>query len=170
MGASIRWLKRQGDQRLLVVGIWFFVDEREDETPWRLDRTEGAADVEDISVWRLHDDSVIPSLHRIELKARHGESGGAPPTPDLLSVNECSKDTLWGHDEDLLQVEPRPAGVVCLVHAVDHAKSTAAQGSFPNTGPAVVCGVPPGGGHAEVLADCSLPRQRSGTSMLLPEA
>jgi hypothetical protein len=134
-GARIRWLKRQKDYGLLVVGIGFFIDEREDEAAWSLDSTEGAADVEDISIWRLHDDSVIPTLHRIELKARNGESGGTPPTPDLLSVNERRKDTLRGHDEDLLQVESRPAGVVWLVHAVDHAKSTAASGVIPEHWP-----------------------------------
>src|SRR6476646_11907543 len=120
-GARIRRLKRQGDQSLLVVGIGFFIDEREDEAAWSLDSTEGAADVEDVSIWRLHDDSVLPSLHRIELKTRNGESGGAPPTPDLLSVNERSKDTLQGHDEDLLQMKSRPARLVFFVHAVHHA-------------------------------------------------
>jgi hypothetical protein len=100
-GASIGRLKRQGDQRLLVVGVRFFIDEREDEAVWCLDRTKGATDVEDISIRRLDDDPVIRSFHRIELKVRKRESSGTPPASKLLGVDERGKDPLRGLKEDI---------------------------------------------------------------------
>src|SRR4029077_19490775 len=106
-GARTGRVKRQIDQRLLVVGIGFFIDEREDEAAWSLDSAEGAADVEDIPLWRLHGDPVIGPLHRIELEALNGKSGGAPPAPELLCIDERGEDPLLGHDEDLLQMELR---------------------------------------------------------------
>src|SRR6476659_5238238 len=90
--------KRQRDQRLLVVGAGLFIDEREDETTRWLDRTEGAADVEDIAIGRLHGDSVLRSLHRIELNPPNGKPSRAPPAPELLAIDERSEHALPGHD------------------------------------------------------------------------
>jgi hypothetical protein len=120
-GARICRVKRQRDQRLLVVGVRFFVDEREDEASWWFDRTESSTDVEDIPIWRLHSNPVIRSLHRTELEARHGESCGAPPTPKLLGVDECGEDELPRYDKDLLQAEPRLRRLLRFGHAVDYA-------------------------------------------------
>jgi hypothetical protein len=101
--ASIFWVERQGDQRLPVVWVRFFVDEREDEASWWFDSTESSTDVEDIPIWRLYGYPVISSLHhRTELEARDGESGGAPPTAKLLGVDECSEDALPRHGKALL--------------------------------------------------------------------
>ena len=97
--ARISRLKRQRDQRFLIVGIRFFIDEREHEAAWWLDNTERAADVEDISLCGLHQKPVIPSLDRIKLKARNGESGRPPPAPKLLGVDERSRDALREHGQ-----------------------------------------------------------------------
>jgi len=125
-GARICRVKRQSDQRLLIVGVRFFVDEREDEASWWFDSTESSTDVEDIPIWWLHSNPVIPSLHRTELEARDRESCGTPPAPKLLGVDECSEDALPRHDKDLLQVKPRLRRLHRSGHAVDHA--TAASG------------------------------------------
>src|SRR6478736_472546 len=134
-GASVCRLKRQCDQRLLVVGVGLFIVERVGEAVWWLDGTEGAADVEDVPIWRLHGDPIIGPLYRIELEALNGESGGAPPAPELLCIDERGEDLLLGHDEDLLQMELRPGRLPGFGHVVDHGRSTAASGVTPECWP-----------------------------------
>ena len=103
-GARICPLEGHRDQRLLVIRVWFFIDEREAEAVRCLDGTENATDVEDVSTRGLHDEPVIPALDRFELKARDGESGGAEPVAKLFSVDERSKDPLPGYGKDLLEL------------------------------------------------------------------
>ena len=135
---SVCRLKRQRYQRLLVVGVGLFIVERVAETVWWLDGTEGAADVEDIPLWRLHGDPVIGPLHRIELEALNGKSGGAPPAPELLCIDERGEDPLLRHDEELLQMELRTGRLLRFGHLVDHGRSTAASGVIPEHWPSRV--------------------------------
>src|SRR3954465_11772848 len=103
--ASVCRLKRQRDQRLLVVGVGLFIVERVGETVWWLDGTEGAADVEEIPIWRFPGDPGIGPPPRIELEALNGKSGRAPPPPELLCIDERGEDPLLWQDEDLLKME-----------------------------------------------------------------
>ncbi len=102
---------------------------------WWLDGTESAADLEDIPIWRLHRDPVIGPLHRIELEALNGKSGGAPPAPELLCIDERGEGPLLGHDEELLQMELRSGRLLRFGHVVDHGRSTAASGVIPEHWP-----------------------------------
>src|SRR4029453_106061 len=133
-GASVCRLKRQRDQGLLVVGVGLFIVERVGETVWWLDGTEGAADVEDTPIWWLHGDPVIGPLHRIELEAVNGESGGTPPAPELLCIDERGEDLLLGRDEDLLQMELQPGRLLRVGHVVDHGRRTPASAALPENG------------------------------------
>jgi hypothetical protein len=134
-GASVCRLKRQGDQRLLVVGVGLFIVERVDETVWWLDGTEGPADVEDIPIWRLHGDPVVGPLHRVELQALNGESGGAPPAPELLCIDERGEDPLLGTTRIFSRWSCDPVGCSALAMSSIMAGAPLRQGSFRNTGP-----------------------------------
>src|SRR5690348_638553 len=120
VGARIHWLEGECDPRLLIVGIRFFIDEREAEAARRVDGAEGSADVEDISIRRLHRDPVVRALDGIEDELRDGESSRPPPAPKLLSVDERLEDAFLRRDEALLRVQPQLGGFLRFGHVVDH--------------------------------------------------
>src|SRR2546430_1921471 len=113
-GASVCRLKRQRDQRLPVVGVGLFIVERVGETVWWLNGTEGAADVEDIPIWRLHGDPVIGPLHRIELEALNGKSGRAHHRRSCSASTNAAKTRSWGKTRIFSRWSCDPVGCSAL--------------------------------------------------------
>jgi hypothetical protein len=96
--------ERERHYRLLVVGIRLLPNERVDKAPRRIDLAELAAQVEDVSVRRLHSDAVPPSVADVKLKAGSGEVRRTPPLRQLLGLNASCEHALKRCLQDFLQM------------------------------------------------------------------
>jgi len=95
----------QRDHGLLVVWVGLLPHERVDETARRFDLAKLTAEVERISLRRLHRDSVAASFPDVELQARGGETVGTPPLCELLSFDAGLEHTLGRRGKGLLQMQ-----------------------------------------------------------------
>ena len=111
--------ERERHHRLLVVGIRLFPFERVHEAPRRIDLGKLAAEVERLSLRRLHRDAVPPSVANVEVDAGSGEASRTPPLSELLRLDARCEHALGWRLQDLLQMKAKGTGVAC--HAGDYA-------------------------------------------------
>lgn len=84
--------ERERHHRLLVVGIRLLPFEREHEASRRIDLGKLTAQVEGLSVWRLHPVAVPPALANVEIEAGRGEACRTPPLSQLPRLDARRDD------------------------------------------------------------------------------
>jgi hypothetical protein len=96
-------VERECHDRPPVVGIRLFPFERVHEPARRIDLRVPPAQMECLSLRRLHRDAVPPAVANIEVDARSGEASGTPPLGELIRLDARGEHPLSRRPQDRLQ-------------------------------------------------------------------
>ena len=97
--------ERQCHERLLVVRIRLFPLERVHEAAGRIDHRISPAEMECLSLRRLHRDAVAPAVANIEIEGGSGEPCGTPPLGELTRLDARREHPLSRRLQNRLQTQ-----------------------------------------------------------------